>query len=332
MKEYKDCKFVSAKDCKIKEVTDCKDEYVYDMEVADGSHTFFTNGILVHNSIYVRMDNILKLLFKGKTDVDWYDDKVFQKIKSFVDDKFQEVLNNHVTEFICSKFKTSEKRIAFKREKISSEGNYLSKKRYVVHVRDNEGVECDKFSYTGVDIEKNELPSKLKKMMQALVEKMMKERLIGNDVIHKELEKIYNEFKALDINDVGFIKNLSTPKHALYFMKMPKGAGVHARAAEMYNQLITALKLESKYELIRQSDRFHYIYIKTNNKYNIDCIAWKDKYPKEFESLFEIDIETMFRKTIMAPLKKFLINHKADEYDPSVIIMLGENNESIFDL
>ena len=38
------------------------DEYVYDLEVEDGSHTFFANDILVHNSIYVRMDNILKLL------------------------------------------------------------------------------------------------------------------------------------------------------------------------------------------------------------------------------------------------------------------------------
>ena len=52
---------------------------VYDIEVED-THTFFGNDILVHNSIYVRMDNILKLLFKT-TKIDWYDKETFAKIK-----------------------------------------------------------------------------------------------------------------------------------------------------------------------------------------------------------------------------------------------------------
>ena len=80
---------------KIEKVEDFNDEYVYDLEVDDGSHTFFANDILVHNSIYVRMDNILKLLFKT-TKIDWYDDATFEKIKGFVDTKFQNALNNHV--------------------------------------------------------------------------------------------------------------------------------------------------------------------------------------------------------------------------------------------
>ena len=58
---------VSAKDCRIEKAPD-EDGYVYDLEVGDDSHTFFANGILVHNSIYVRMDNILKLLSKEYGD------------------------------------------------------------------------------------------------------------------------------------------------------------------------------------------------------------------------------------------------------------------------
>ena len=55
---------IPVSEIKIEKIEDFDDEYVYDLEVEDGSHTFFANDILVHNSIYVRMDNILKLLLE----------------------------------------------------------------------------------------------------------------------------------------------------------------------------------------------------------------------------------------------------------------------------
>ena len=321
---------IDAKDCVIDKVQ-AKEEYVYDMEVDDMSHTFFGNDILVHNSIYVRMDNILKLLFKS-LDINWDDPETFQRLKKFVDEKFQKVLNDHVADYVCETFYTPERKIEFKREKISSEGDYLAKKRYVIHVRDDEGVESDKFSYTGVDVAKNELPQRLKDLLKQLVENMMRNKWRGNDYIQPALLKMYDEFSSLDLNDIGFIKNLSTPKEATGFLKMEKGAGVHARAAEAYNQLIDNLNLNSKYEKIRQSDRFHYIYVKKGNKYNQDCIAWKDKYPKEFKKIFEPDINRMFDKTIVSPLKKFLETHAASYFDPNNILVKGKSGLSIFDL
>lgn len=323
-------KLVDASDCKI-ENAGKTDDYVYDLEVSDGSHMFFANDILVHNSIYVRMDNVLKILFKT-TDINWDDPETFKKIKTFVDDKFQKVLNQHVADYICERFHTSERRIEFKREKISSEGDYLCKKRYVVHVRDNEGVECDKFSYTGVDIAKNELPQKIKDLLKNLVENMMRNKWRGNEHIQPEIMKIYEEYASFSIDDIGFIKNLSTPKEATGFLTMEKGAGVHARAAEAYNQLIEHLKITNKHDKINKGDRFHYIYVKSSNKYGLDSIAWKDRYPKEFSEIFEVDIDTMFDKTVVSPLKKFLECHNATYFDPNNIVIPGEDGKSLFDL
>ena len=124
---------------KIEKIGKFNNEYVYDCEVEDGNHTFTANGILVHNSIYVRLDSIIHRLF-GRTNINWYDKETFTKLKTFIDTKFQDLLNNHVAEFICNRFKTDQRRVEFKREKISSEGEYCAKKRYVVHVRDNEGL------------------------------------------------------------------------------------------------------------------------------------------------------------------------------------------------
>ena len=234
-------------------------------------------------------------------------------------------------DFICNTFKTDQRRIEFKREKISSEGEYLAKKRYVCHVRDNEGLECDKFSYTGVDIAKNELPDTIKKLLKDCVEGMMKFDW-DNSIFQKKIMEIYDIYSNLPIKDTAYIKNLNTPKESTGFLKMEKGAGVHARSAEMYNQLIEQLKITNRYEKINRGDRFYYIYVKSNNKYGIDCIAWKDRYPKEFNEIFEINKDLMFEKQIMSPLKQFLINHNFSTFDPNNVIIENKSGISLFDL
>ena len=39
-----------------------EDEYVYDIEVDDGSHTFIANDILVHNSVYLALGGLFKCM------------------------------------------------------------------------------------------------------------------------------------------------------------------------------------------------------------------------------------------------------------------------------
>ena len=315
---------------KIEKTGKFDNEYVYDCEVEDKSHTFTANNILVHNSIYVRLDSIIHRLF-GTTKINWYDKETFNKLKTFIDTKFQDLLNNHVAEFICDRFKTGERRVEFKREKISSEGEYCAKKRYVVHVRDNEGLECDKFSYTGVDIAKNELPDTIKKLLKECVEGMMKENW-NNDKFQDKIHEIYDIYCKMPIKDIAFIKNLNTPKTSIGFLEMEKGAGVHARSAEYYNQIIKKLKIDDKNEIINQGDRFYYVYIKSNNIFGIDCIAWKDRYPKEFEKIFEVNKEKMFEKTVMSPLDDFIEHHSFSDFDPNNVIIKGKSNLSLFDL
>ena len=67
-----------------------------------------------------------------------------------------------------------------KREKISAQGDFLAKKHYVCHVVDNEGFRCDKFTYTGVDVKKNELPDSIKNLLKAAIEGFMIEDWSNN--------------------------------------------------------------------------------------------------------------------------------------------------------
>ena len=55
-------KYVSAleKIQSVEKLDDFIDEYVYDIEMEDKSHTFIANNILVHNSVYVCFDYALQ--------------------------------------------------------------------------------------------------------------------------------------------------------------------------------------------------------------------------------------------------------------------------------
>ena len=50
------------------------DEYVYDIEMADDTHTFVANNILVHNSIYSSYEDVIK-------STDWFDHLVWRLTK-----------------------------------------------------------------------------------------------------------------------------------------------------------------------------------------------------------------------------------------------------------
>ena len=282
------------------------------------------------DSIYVRMDAVLKKIF-GTTKVDWNNNDIFSKIRDYVDTDFQIKLNDYCADFICNKFFTDQRRIQFKREKISAQGEYCSKKHYIVHVYDNEGLPCNKWAYVGVEIKKNELPNTIKKLLQEAVEGLI-EFDWDNNKFQNKIRQMYDYFCNMSIKDISYIKNLGTPKKMEGFLAAEKGAGAHAKAAQFYNQIITKLGLDNKYEQIRQFDRFHYIYIKENNKFGINVIGFKDRYPKEFEKLFEVDRDKMFDKTVLSPLKHIISNHKFGVFDPSETTIMGEDNVSIFDL
>ena len=69
----------------IEQLDNFDNEYVYDIEVDDNSHTFIANDILVHNSVYTTYGTLFKCMTKYYQDL--YKDK-----KAKVDEETGEVL------------------------------------------------------------------------------------------------------------------------------------------------------------------------------------------------------------------------------------------------
>jgi hypothetical protein len=77
------------------------------------------------------------------------------------------------------------------------------------------------------------------------------------------------------------------------------------------------LTFVKKYDTILVGDKVRFIYITHNNKYGINCLAYKPgAWPKEFNDIFEIDYKTMFDKIILDPLKRFREACKFTDFNP----------------
>lgn len=289
------------------------DEYVYDIEMADDSHMFFANDILLHNSCYVNIEAMTDSII-GKDGK--FTKENIEKICKEIDDVFVKAVNKNCFEHIVKDiFHSSLDTIEFKREAFASEGAFLAKKRYILHTRNDEGAACDKFKYVGVDVKKVELPIAIRNSMKHIIESSM----IDNWTMEKyktEMRLIWEKFEKLTPEQIALFKGYSTPKETLGFLQLQKGAGAHVRAAIYHNQLLEKFGIKGKYEDIKVGDRLQFVYIKPN-VYGIDVIGFLDKMPDEFKKTFVIDFQLMFHKMMMKPLKSFCEVNGWSMIDPS---------------
>ena len=265
------------------------------------------------DSVYLNLQPLTEKII-GTGDIKWTKTNI-QKICKELDDNFVNKMNDNCFRITNEIFGSPLRRIEFKRETLCSEGDFIAKKHYVLHIRDLEGLSVDKFKFVGVDVKKNELPSKIKGILAEAIKRGMTEKWKSSE--YKDfIASTWETFTSMKPEDLGYIKNYTTEKEVIGFLKAGSGAGAHAKGAIYYNQLIEKMNLTHKYQTIQPGDRLRYVYIKKND-YGIEVMGWKDAWPQEFNELFVIDYMTMFEKVVLSPLKGFERNHNWKRFDPT---------------
>lgn len=224
-------------------------------------------------------------------------------------DKIEEFLNKEIKVWGVKSLNSNDCRFIFKREAIADVGVFLQKKRYVLHILDDEGISCDKFKYTGVEVVRSTMPGAIKPYVKKIIETMLLTQNIGET--NKVLNETYDVFKGLPVEDITFISGIKGyEKYAGQCdnFTTAKGMPMHVKAAYMYNLLLDRFNISTKYEKISSGDKVRFFYLKEPNKYNISAIAYKYYYPEEFTSIFEPDYDTMFDKHIYSVIDRFYQN------------------------
>lgn len=123
------------------------------------------------------------------------------------------------------------------REVVSDRSLFLSKKRYVMHVINNEGDPCDKLKITGVELKKSDVPKAVKELLLELV----KSALNGADreTLRQETQKMRKRYLEYDIRDTArpiSCKGLKKYEDALAMGKV-KNIPYQVKAAMLYNSM-----------------------------------------------------------------------------------------------
>lgn len=264
-----------------------------------------TRNPIIYNdtdSSYISIDRLLKhrnLKFcdeNGKIP-----DQVYEAAN-----EIEQHLNDEIIKWGADELKSKDCRFVFKRECMGDVGLFLQKKRYVLHVLDDEGIQSNKYKYTGVEVVRSTMPKAIKPHVKNIIETMLQTKSLSTT--NKLFQEIYKIFKSLPIEDIAFvvgIKDYDKYARRCNGFEIGKSTPMHVKAAYYYNHIIDRMELTNRFEKINSGDKIRYYYVSTPNKYGITSLAYKQYIPDDFREMFPPNIELMFEKIVYSIIDRF---------------------------
>jgi DNA polymerase elongation subunit (family B) len=253
------------------------------------------------DSIYLKLGPLVDKVYSKKTDVNQlisFMDRVCEdKIQPYIDKSYQE-LATYVHAY--------DQKMQMKREGLANKGIWIAKKRYILNIYNNEGVQYaePKMKVMGLEMVKSSTPAAIRVKMKDSI------KLIINGTeedIHKFIADFREEFRKLPPEEISTprgMNGLKTYTDAVSMYK--KGTPIHVKGAILYNHHLKQLGLTKKYELIKEGEKIKYTYLKMPNPFKETVISYPSRLPKEFELDKYVDYDLQFDKTFLDPIRGIL--------------------------
>jgi DNA polymerase elongation subunit (family B) len=266
------------------------------------------------DSLYISFDGLVRQVFKIRGDQHTFTEEEKQKIVNFLDkvasEKIEPVIDSIYSD-LAVRMEAFAQKMNMKREVIADRGIWTAKKRYILNVHDSEGVRYakPKLKIMGIEAVKSSTPAVCR---QAIIDAL---NIIMTQT-EADLHKFISEFKAkfikMTFEEVAFPRSV---QDITKYQREVKGVPIHVRGALLYNNMVKKLKLEKKYELIKDGEKIRFSYLKMPNPIHDNVICSFSNLPSEFSLDEYIDYEMQFDKAFMAPLNAILetINWHAEK-------------------
>lgn len=253
------------------------------------------------DSIYLKLGPLVDKVFveNGSTEkIITFMDKVCEdKLQPYIDKSYEEL-----ADYVCA----YSQKMQMKREALADKGIWTAKKRYILNVYNNEGVQYNepKVKVMGLEMIKSSTPQVVREKMKESIGVI----LSGDEIkMHKFIADFKEEFKSLPPESIAFPRGLSelnSYKDSVTIYR--KSTPIHSKGALIYNHFLKEHKLDKKYPLINQGEKIKFVYLKLPNTFNQSVISFTTRLPKEFDIDRFVDYDTQFEKVFIEPIKLIL--------------------------
>jgi DNA polymerase elongation subunit (family B) len=193
-----------------------------------------------------------------------------------------------------------------KREALSDKGIWTAKKRYILNVYNNEGVQYNEpdMKVMGLEMVKSSTPSVIREKMKETIKLIVRSTELD---VQEFIEKFKNEFKSLPPEEVAFPRGINGLKDYSDSANLyKKGTPIHVRGAILYNYMMKEKELTKSYPLIQEGEKLKFTYLKTPNPLKEDVISFPVRLPKEFGLHEYVNYDLQFEKAFIEPIRVIL--------------------------
>ena len=248
------------------------------------------------DSLYIGVNDVIEK-FKPNNPISFLDEFGSKAIEPMLEKAFQE---------FADKSNAYTNRMVMKREAIADRGIWTAKKRYILNVHNNEGVQYaePKIKMMGIEAVKSSTPQVCRKAMN----QMFKIIVSGDESKTQEAIKLFKDhFKSLPADEIAFPRGVTdmtkwSSRSTIY----KKATPIHVRGALLYNNRVRSLALEKQYELIQNGDKIKFIYLRVPNTIQENVISFPGHLPDELELTKYINHDLQFQKTFLDPINIIL--------------------------
>jgi len=257
------------------------------------------------DSIYLRLGDLVNKVYGTDGVVKMPAQKVIEFMDRVCEDKLQPHIDKSYQE-LADYVHAYAQKMQMKREGLSDKGVWTAKKRYILNVYNNEGVQYAEphMKVMGLEMIKSSTPSAIREKMKAAIKLMM----TGTEQqVQDFIANFKKEFKTLPAEEISFprgLNGLNTYSDPVMLFK--KGTPIHVRGAIVYNHHLKQMGLTKKYPLIQEGEKLKFTYLKMPNHFKNDVLSFPGRIPKEFELDNYIDYDVQFDKAFLEPISVIL--------------------------
>jgi hypothetical protein len=253
------------------------------------------------DSIYLKLGSLVDKVHKDKTDTN----KIIAFMDRVCEDKIQPYIDNSYQE-LATYVNAYSQKMQMKREGLSNKGIWTAKKRYILNVYNNEGVQYaePQMKVMGLEMVKSSTPSSIRDKMKQVIKLMVTGT---EDDVQEFIADFRKEFRTLPIEEISFPRSVNglktyTDKAQIY----TKGTPIHVKGALLYNYLLNKHNLSNKYPKVQEGEKLKFTYLIQPNPINDTVISYPTRLPTEFGLDNYIDYELQFEKAFLDPIKIIL--------------------------